>query len=128
MNCPHCNEELKLSGETRKANIELRNNASINGSVTIVLICAECFEELGEYDIELELDITDFSRDHEDEVKHKLTIELLGECFDAHSDDDGIVYPGASAAINVSCICGVSVEYSWSNYAYTDDVIRKLNI
>jgi hypothetical protein len=106
MLCPQCNKELKFEGEFYSSIAELNSSGEIEGEVCITLSCAECNEELGEYTIELELDITNFSEDHEDENEH----------------------PGASATVHVSCICGKSISYAWSNYDEPEDVYKELGL
>lgn len=126
MQCPHCSTALKLEGEFFHSDCELDGTASVTGSVTITLNCAECSEELGEYDIELEQDIENFSVDHDEDDDHELIAELDDEAFDEHVDDAGVAYPGATATIKVSCSCGSEIHYLWRNYDSPADIMKEL--
>jgi len=129
MLCPQCNKELKFEGEFYSSIAELNSSGEIEGEVCITLSCAECNEELGEYTIELELDITNFSEDHEDENEHDLTVDLEDESFEEYVDTDTqLQHPGASATVHVSCICGKSISYAWSNYDEPEDVYKELGL
>lgn len=125
MNCPNCDAELKLEGEFLHSGIDLDIDTAA-GSVTIIFTCAACIYELGEYDFELEQDISDFAQHHEDEEDHELSVDLGDEAYDEHVDDKGTVYPGAVATVKVSCICGGHVEYQWSNYDDPVEVMKEL--
>lgn len=125
MNCPHCNETLEFDGDFNDSIAELSGTEEVVGLVEITLICDSCYENLGEYQFELEQDITDFTADHEDEEEHELSVELSNEAFE-DTITNGVLYLGACAAVNVSCICGKSVSYQWSHYEKATDVMKEL--
>jgi len=125
MLCPNCAKELVLDGEFYHSDVELDGIAGVEGAVTITLFCEDCMHELGEYDIELELDITDFTVDHDDEEEHELSVELDDEAFVTTMVNKD-KHVGASASVNVSCSCGKSISYVWENYDSPSEVITAL--
>lgn len=127
MLCPNCGKELVLDGEFYHSDVELDGTAGVEGTVTITLFCQDCMHELGEYDVELELDITDFTVDHNDEEEHELLVELDDEAFVTTLMEDKVKHVGASASVNISCSCGKLVSYVWENYDSPAEVITALN-
>jgi len=127
MQCPNCKSELKLEGDFYSSQVDI-DVTDVTGEVVITFICAECSGELGEYPFELELDIADFAAEHEDEEEHELSVEVSDESFDKHTDDKGAIYPGASAAIRVSCICGKFVDYLWRDYETMEEISKEFEL
>lgn len=125
MLCPHCNEELLFDGELYDSIIELDGPELYEVSVTITLICKSCYEELGEYQFDIEQDITDFSADHDDENEHELSVEIGSESFES-TITDGIVYLGVHATITVNCICGESASYQCSAHETATSIMKEL--
>jgi len=127
MICPNCKSELKLEGDFYSSQVDI-DVTDVTGEVVITFVCAECSVDLGEYSFELELDIAGFAESHSDEEEHELSASISDESFDEYTDDKGIVYPGASAAVRVSCICGKSVEYQWTNYETIEEISKEFEL
>lgn len=126
MLCPNCFKQLVMDGDVYHSDVELDGISGVTGTVTITVVCDDCVHELGEYGIELEIDITNFSVDHEDEEEHWLSVELDDEAF-AATDVHKVKHVGASATVKVSCSCGKLVEYSWENYKSPDEIMKWIN-
>jgi len=128
MQCPNCHEELKVEGDFYSSQVDI-DLTDVTGEVVITFICAECSIDLGEYSFDLELDVADFIADHEDEETHELSVEVSDESFDEHvNKETGVVTPGASATVKVSCICGKFVEYQWTDYETIEEISKEFEL
>lgn len=128
MLCPSCSNELALDGEFYNSSIDLDGISAAVGTVTITVVCKDCMHEFGEYDLELELDITEWAEAHSDEEEHELSVELDDESFDEYKNpNNGLLYPGATATVKVSCSCGSEIQYIWSNYEEPSAIMTELN-
>ena len=124
MECPHCNEELEFNGDFYDSEADLYHN-EVTGSVTITLVCANCFNDLGEYEFELTIDIDDFIEFHNDAVDHDVHVELSEECFET-TVDNNTLYLGATAVVTISCICGAVTNYVYSQFELASEIMEEL--
>lgn len=126
MNCPHCETELKLDGEFYGADVDFTDPSTVDGEITFTFACKACGEELGEYEFEIELDVSSFTDAHEEEDQHSLSIELLNEKFVTTMSTNLTRSVGYECLIRVSCSCGETADFEYEDSARQDEVTNEL--
>jgi hypothetical protein len=117
MNCPHCKVNLVLDGELDDADVDFSDYSRVEGVARFTLFCKSCTEELGEYEFEVELDISDFTDNHDEEAEHELEAEIINVRFIR-----SVNHLGFDCVIRLSCSCGEGTDFEY------EDSIREIEV
>jgi hypothetical protein len=117
MKCPHCKVNLVLNGEFEDADVDFVSYSDVSGTVKFTLFCKSCTEELGEYEFEVEQDVSDFTDNHDEEVEHELSVEIINVRFVRSVD-----HVGFDCVIRLSCSCGEGTDFEY------EDSIREIEV
>lgn len=121
MQCPHCDKEvITVEAELEDSNADVISGTDVNISISFMLLCAACGEELGGFVLNNDQDIGDFVDAHPD---HEFGVELHGERFSVLKSN-GHTSVGAEATLRVVCEeCSTSSDYEWSDYESLSTVL-----
>ena len=126
MQCPHCSAELKLNGEHYGNSVDFSDPSTVDGEITFTFLCDACGEELGEYEFEIELDVSSFTDQHEEEDSHTLCVELIKERFVTSIGTNMTRSVGYDCIIRVSCSCGDTADFEYEDSERQEEVTNEL--
>ena len=117
MKCRECKNDVVLDGELENAEVDFSDFSSVEGTVSFTLFCNSCTEELSVYEFELELDVSDFTDNHDDEAEHELEAEIINVQFKRSNTSLGF-----DCIIRLSCSCGETTDFEYEDSIRVNDL------